>query len=677
GDAPPKTDPLPSVRQRRISIVVVAYDIPRELPRTLLSLSAEYQRHVDADDYEVIVVDNGSTPALGPDVWEGLAGRFRLVRLDPASPSPATAINRGLAEAEGDVIGVMIDGARIATPGLIHFGYQGARLYDRAVVSTLGWHLGFDYQSYAVRAGYDSDREDRLLQAIEWPKDGYRLFEIATLDESSIGSGLLPLSESNAIFMRREVWEELDGVDERFNEPGGGFLNLDTYRRALELPDAELVILLGEGTFHQLHGGVATNAPPERLTEMMSGWASQYEAIHGRPFRTVPWRKPPTLLGTLPRPALAAFVQNAMDQVSPLGRDFDRSIWSLEPPGRPADPTVAALVDLAHGELRARRYDAAAAVARIARARAPDEPEPQRLLSVVAPWLDLRAGHPEGFTPDRRARHHFAVGEAHRLLGELDAAAGEYRAALRLNPNLAEAHLALDRLKRPGPIYYLWLDQLHVKLRPRTVVEIGIGDGASLARVRPFSLAIGIDPSATIAYPLQAETRIFPETSDEFFARRKLDEILGGRPVDFALIDGLHLYEQVLRDFINLERYCNPKSVIAIHDTIPLDEATQSRARDTQFHTGDVWKAVLCLKAFRPDLEILTIATPPTGLTLVMRLDPGSRVLAEAYDEAVARFVDMPYAELEGRETELLNIVPNEWAPVEERLTGVGLLRRS
>ena len=47
------------------------------------------------------------------------------------------------------------------------------------------WYLGYDFQNWAMRAGYDKTREDVLLAKIGWPQDGYRLFEIATLDESS------------------------------------------------------------------------------------------------------------------------------------------------------------------------------------------------------------------------------------------------------------------------------------------------------------------------------------------------------------------------------------------------------------------------------------------------------------------------------------------------------------
>ena len=47
-----------------LSVVVVAYDMARELPRTLRSLSTPYQRDLESADYEVVVVDNGSPEPL-------------------------------------------------------------------------------------------------------------------------------------------------------------------------------------------------------------------------------------------------------------------------------------------------------------------------------------------------------------------------------------------------------------------------------------------------------------------------------------------------------------------------------------------------------------------------------------------------------------------------------------
>jgi hypothetical protein len=94
----------------------------------------------------------------------------------------------------------------------------------------------------------------------------------------------------------------------------------------------------------------------------------------------------------------------------------------------------------------------------------------------------------------------------------------------------------------------------------------------------------------------------------------------------------------------------------------------------TAFYTGDVWKIVLCLKYYRPDLDIFTIATPWTGLTVVTGLDAESSILPDHFDDMVARFVDTPYAEIENNLDGALNLVSNDWSKVEVRLKARGPL---
>jgi hypothetical protein len=281
-------------------VAIVAYDMQRQIERTLRSLSPSMQWGMRADEYELIVVDNGSPRALDREACEAQGAPLRWLRLDDASPSPAAALNRGIAEASAPLVGAMIDGARMASPGLLANALVAARVHHRPVVGSHGFHLGEEPQQRAVRTGYDEAAEERLLAEVEWERDGYRLFDIAAAGLSSREGWVSAPAESNALFMPAPLWEEVGGFDERFASPGGGLVNLDLFARACELPDSRLVMLIGEGTFHQVHGGVTTNDPDARFEDLQA----EFERIRGRGYRR-PSAKP--LLVGSPRPnALAA-----------------------------------------------------------------------------------------------------------------------------------------------------------------------------------------------------------------------------------------------------------------------------------------------------------------------------------------------------------------------------------
>ncbi len=302
GDAPMSRS---RAKRPKVSVVVVVYNMAREAPRTLFSLSAAFQRNIHADDYDVIVVDNGSVPAFDPQVLAGLEGNFTLIRIDSAPRSPVLAVNRGLAAARGEVIGVMIDGARIVSPGVLGLAAMAARLSDRFIALTMSFHLGPKVQMQSVPEGYDQGQEDHLLARSGWMEDGYRLFDISVFAGSSAGGWFRPMNESNAIFMRRPLWDELEGYDERFTSPGGGFVNLDTLDRAVTLPDVSPVTLLGEGSFHQVHGGVATSG----TRAVQEAWQAEYSTIRGRPYRSPCYRS--YYLGCIPPNALKSVALSA------------------------------------------------------------------------------------------------------------------------------------------------------------------------------------------------------------------------------------------------------------------------------------------------------------------------------------------------------------------------------
>lgn len=263
-----------------LSVVVVVFDMAREAPRTLFTLTPEYQ-NVPADSYEVIVVDNGSTPPLGEEAVRRISPRFRYVRVEPAPPSPAAALNLGAREARGRLLGFMVDGARMLSPGVLQYALRASQCYSHPVVSTLGFHLGHEPQPVSVPKGYDQQAEDRLLESVDWRRNGYELFRIASLALSSRHGWWGPIAESNCVFVTRDTFHAVGGFDEAFDFPGGGLVNLDFYRRVCEHPQSELVVLLGEGSFHQFHGGAMTGRSVAHLHEPFVASDAQYRQLRG------------------------------------------------------------------------------------------------------------------------------------------------------------------------------------------------------------------------------------------------------------------------------------------------------------------------------------------------------------------------------------------------------------
>lgn len=263
-----------------VSVVVVAYNMPREIPRTVCTLSPTMQKGIRPEEYEIILVDNGSTRMFDRELCMQWGANLVFHAVADAGASPCAAVNAGLRLARGDLVGVMVDGARMASPGLLWGALTAQHLHPRPIISTLGFHLGPTIQSQSVHQGYDQAAEDQLLKTLNWLADGYRLFDIAAFAGSSTTGWFGAAAESNALFMPHELWAELGGFNEDFLSAGGGLANLDAYQRACELPDSQVIMLLGEGTFHQVHGGIATNA----LRSPWPEFHAEYVRIRNRQF---------------------------------------------------------------------------------------------------------------------------------------------------------------------------------------------------------------------------------------------------------------------------------------------------------------------------------------------------------------------------------------------------------
>lgn len=197
----------------------------------------------------------------------------------------------------------------------------------------------------------------------------------------------------------------------------------------------------------------------------------------------------------------------------------------------------------------------------------------------------------------------------------------------------------IDVIKKEKTMKYTeFLLAIHNRLKPKYYVEIGIRQGAALGLSQAMS--IGIDPSFNINVEIPAFVKLFRCTSDDFFQNYNLRSELNDNSCQLSFIDGLHLFEYALRDFRNIETYCEPESVIIFDDVRPRNKKEAERKQTGGAWTGDIWKIHYCLKKYRPDLKLLPVQTQPTGLLLVTNLDPQNRNLWDSYSQIIEEFLD-------------------------------------
>lgn len=182
--------------------------------------------------------------------------------------------------------------------------------------------------------------------------------------------------------------------------------------------------------------------------------------------------------------------------------------------------------------------------------------------------------------------------------------------------------------------YKDWLEEFHQKLKPARYLEIGVETGATLMLTLPETQVFGVDPNRPTRSP--AGSYLFQMTSDMFFRNVTIPK------VDMSFIDGRHLVEYVLRDFINTELLTVPGGIILCHDVLQIDHGAASRERgDRIMWTGDTWKLVPILRKHRPDLKLEIIDCPPSGLLVISQLNGGT-ISLDDYNEIVAKWIPVP-----------------------------------
>jgi methyltransferase family protein len=191
-----------------------------------------------------------------------------------------------------------------------------------------------------------------------------------------------------------------------------------------------------------------------------------------------------------------------------------------------------------------------------------------------------------------------------------------------------------------------FLTMLHDLLKPMVYLEVGVQYGLSMDLAVHSETIIGIDP-LPLRHVQRPGEMIFSQVSDDYFAGRDPDF----HPhIDLAFIDGSHLYEDALRDFLNIAPLCGPRSVVVFDDVLPYNVEMTSREPAPGDWTGDVWKIVYTLQSYltypvdqsQLGVRAMTVNTFPTGTLAVWGFEHlDTSPIAEVYED-LARYRPPP-----------------------------------
>ncbi len=221
--------------------------------------------------------------------------------------------------------------------------------------------------------------------------------------------------------------------------------------------------------------------------------------------------------------------------------------------------------------------------------------------------------------------------------------------------------------RRPFPRPWQYWSQRRINtlaggLHAQRYLEIGIEHGRTAEKINVRE-RVGVDPAPRFdTNKLPPGFSFFAVESDTYFA-----SLASEATFDLAFLDGLHTFGQTKNDLFNTLRHV-PSGVILIDDTVPEDETAalpdRDEARALRRETGskenawmgDVWRLVVYIDQYLPQLDFRTIVGSGNVQTLVWR-----RTLGETISEPSGN----EFEKLNYRET-FASGIPDQFRPCAE-----------
>ena len=269
------------MNKQLLTVLIVFYNGEREAKRSLYSLTRTYQNLSPENEYDVIVLDSGSTKPLSAKMVQSFGDNFKYHYVKTNHRSPVEALQFGLSIVETPYTSIIIDGAHILSPGIMNQFYKIQSFAPDCFIYTSKYHLGPYHQNDSLTVGYNQEKEDKMLAAVDWKKNGYLLFDNCNFHHSPFSEFEISF-ESNCYFAKTSALRATKVFDQPFHSMGGGLVNLDVFKRLITNENIDNYCIIGEGTFHQYHGGASTNI--ERKLHPVGTYMQEYFDIYDKPY---------------------------------------------------------------------------------------------------------------------------------------------------------------------------------------------------------------------------------------------------------------------------------------------------------------------------------------------------------------------------------------------------------